>query len=49
MAKNIQWKKSIIDYDELNKVSPKSLGIIKGGKSGASGISQRDKGTLSNW
>ena len=31
MAKNIQWKKSTIDYDKLNKLTPKSLSSTERG------------------
>tara|TARA_R110001606_G_scaffold88783_1_gene199929 strand:+ start:135 stop:593 length:459 start_codon:yes stop_codon:yes gene_type:complete len=33
MAKNIQWKKSTLDYDKLNKLTPRVLAGTERGKS----------------
>ena len=46
MAKNIQWKKSTIDYDKLNELTPRALAAaqnLKNAKKGAE--TKRKRGT----
>ena len=43
MAKNIQWKKSELDYDALNKLTPQYLGSSKGGKTSMVKLLEREE------